>query len=254
MAGEKKSRLDRWVQAAAPGWVLLSPSTLFGGPPSKWFLCWALFLLGAGPWLSSMAAAARMHLFLATDAFEVPSAYTEEAIAKYLSFRPPLASVLCLIQFFLLTFLVWKGVRRRGLAVPFSRMLQWMGLAGAPLFLKHMIAAFYRLSAPSVQSLSAWPTSLLAWLEAPSYTSCERVLLERADPMDLWSLCLLYGAVFWLSGGRRSLSSRVCLWAAIAVLARDFLLLGLYRMLTSATVLDLILRKFTAEIEYLYHI
>ena len=254
MVTEEKSSSDRYVQAAAPGWVLLSPSTLFGGPPSRWFLCWGLFLLAAGPWLSSMAATARMRLFLATDAFKVPSSFTEEAIARYLSLRPPLAALFCLVQFFLLAFVIWKGVRRRGLVVPFSQLVQWLGLACTPLFVKHVIAACTRLHASSVQSLAYWPTSLLGWWEAPSYTSYERILLERADLMDVWSLCLLYGAIFWLSGGRRSLASRTCIWVVMAVLARDFILLGLYRGLTSATFLDLILQKCVSTIEYLYHI
>ena len=254
MVGEEKASFNRWIHAAAPGWVLLSPPTIFGRPPSRWFLCWVLFFLGMGPWLSSVAAVARMHLFLATDAFQVPSGVTEVAIAKYLFLRPFLASLLCLVQFFLLALLVWKGVRRRGLEVRFPQMVQWLGLACTPLFLKHMIAACYRLHASSVQSLAYWPTSLLGWMEAPRYTSYVRIILERADVMDVWSLCLLYGAILWLSGGRRSLASRTCLGVMIVVLAKDFILLTLYRILTSATVLEVIIQRFSSTIEYLYHI
>ena len=253
MDGEERLSVDKWIQAAAPGWVLLSPSALFGGPGSICFLFWAVFLLSSGPWLSSFSVAAKAHLFLATDAFQVPANQTEVAIAKYLSIRPPIASLLCLAQFFLLSLLISRVLRKRGLTVRLSRLLQWLGLACTPLFLKHLIATVCRLRASSVQSLIPWPTSLIAWMDAPAYTNCRRILLERADLMDLWTLCLFYVAIFWLSGGRRGLALRVCFWVVFAVLARDFVLLGLYRSFTSAAVLDVILQRYMPTIEHLYH-
>jgi len=254
MERDKERKVHHWISAMAPGWVLISPGTVFGGPCSFGIFIWTFLFAVVGPCLSSGAAVARIQIFFSTEAFQIPSALAKDFLSYYIMARPMVAPFLYLLQWLLLVWVLRGRLHRNGIPVKFCRLLPWVGLAATPIFLKHLITACFRLRAPSMQSLALWPTSLLAWLPSPRYTSGLRILWERIDMMDLWALCLLYSALFWITGGRRGVAFRICLYAVVLVLIRDFLLWGAYSALTSVWTLDWLLEMFPSEIEYLYHV